>query len=157
MITNVSLVSVWVTDLDEALTFYTDILGFEARDDIRLGEDFRWVTVGHPSQPELDLHLTTPSGPLSDDLIAALKRAQAEGGVPGVGLHVDDCRKTYQDLSAKGVVFIQEPQERPYGVEALMRDNFRELVGPRRAEGVHRVRLRRCWAPLTPRRTGERS
>ena len=123
MITNVSLVSVWVTDLDDALAFYTDVLGFEARDDIMLGEDFRWVTVGHPSQPELQLHLTTPSKPLSDDLIAAMTRAQAEGGLPGVGLHVDDCRTTYQELSAKGVEFIQEPQDRPYGVEALMRDN----------------------------------
>ncbi len=123
MITNVSLVSVWVTDLDDALTFYTDVLGFEARDDVKLGEDFRWVTVGHPSQPELHLHLTTPSKPLSDDLIAALTRAQAEGGLPGVGLHVDDCRKTHEELVAKGVEFIQEPQDRPYGVEALMRDN----------------------------------
>ena len=123
MITNVSLVSVWVTDLDKALAFYTDVLGFEARDDITLGEDFRWVTVGHPSQPELQLHLTTPSKPLSDDLIAAMTRAQAEGGLPGVGLHVDDCRLTYKELSAKGVEFIQEPQDRPYGVEALMRDN----------------------------------
>jgi catechol 2,3-dioxygenase-like lactoylglutathione lyase family enzyme len=123
MITNVSLVSVWVTDLDEALAFYTDKLGFEARDDITLGEDFRWVTVGHPSQPELDLHLTTPSSPLSEDLIAAMKRAQAEGGLPGVGLHVDDCRATYRDLTEQGVEFIQEPQDRPYGVEALMRDN----------------------------------
>jgi catechol 2,3-dioxygenase-like lactoylglutathione lyase family enzyme len=123
MITNVSLVSVWVTDLDDALAFYTDILGFEARDDITLGEDFRWVTVGHPSQPELDLHLTTPSKPLSDDLIAAMTRAQAEGGLPGVGLTVDDCRATHRDLVAKGVEFIQDPQDRPYGVEALMRDN----------------------------------
>lgn len=123
MITNVSLVSVWVTDLDDALAFYTDILGFEARDDITLGEDFRWVTVGHPSQPELDLHLTTPSKPLSDDLIAAMTRAQAEGGLPGVGLTVDDCRATHRELVAKGVEFIQDPQDRPYGVEALMRDN----------------------------------
>src|ERR1700761_1687811 len=112
MITNVALVSVWVTDLDAALAFYTDVLGFEARDDIQLGEDFRWVTVGHPSQPELQLHLTTPSGPLSDDLIAALQRAQADGGLPGVGLNVDDCRRTYEELSAKGVEFIQEPAER---------------------------------------------
>src|SRR3974390_352249 len=123
MITNVSLVSVWVTDLDEALAFYADILGFEARDDIRLGEDFRWVTIGHASQPELDLHLTMPSGPLSDDLIAALKRAQAGGGLPGVGLHVDDCRKTYEELSAKGVVFIQVPQDPPAGVEPMIRAN----------------------------------
>jgi catechol 2,3-dioxygenase-like lactoylglutathione lyase family enzyme len=135
MITNVSLVSVWVTDIDAALAFYTDVLGFEARDDIQLGEDFRWVTVGHPSQPELDLHLTTPSAPLSEDLIAALKRAQAEGGLPAVGLHVEDCRATHRELVAKGVEFIQEPQERPYGVEALMRDNsgnWLVLVEPRR-------------------------
>ena len=134
MISNVSLVSVWVTDLDEALAFYTDVLGFEARENVTLGEDFRWVTVGHPSQPELFLHLTTPSKPLSDDLIAAMKRAQAEGGLPGVGLNVDDCHKTYAELVAKGVEFIQEPQDRPYGVEALMRDNSGNwivLVEPR--------------------------
>ena len=134
MISNVSLVSVWVTDLDEALAFYTDVLGFESRENVTLGEDFRWVTVGHPSQPELFLHLTTPSKPLSDDLIAAMKRAQAEGGLPGVGLNVDDCHKTYSELAAKGVEFIQEPQDRPYGVEALIRDNSGNwivLVEPR--------------------------
>jgi catechol 2,3-dioxygenase-like lactoylglutathione lyase family enzyme len=134
MITNVSLVSVWVKDLDESLAFYTDVLGFDTGDDIMLGPDFRWVTVNHPNQPELHLHLTTPSKPLSDDLIAAMQRAQAEGGLPGVGLHVDDCRQTYDDLVAKGVEFLQEPQERPYGVEALMRDNsgnWMVLVQPR--------------------------
>ena len=134
MITNVSLISVWVRDLDEALDFYVDILGFDRRDDITLGPDFRWVTVSHPSQPELQLHLTTPSPPLPDHLIEAMRRAQAEGGLPGVGLNVDDCRATYEDLVAKGVEFIQEPQDRPYGVEALMRDNsgnWLVLVEPR--------------------------
>ena len=123
MITNISLVSVWVRDIDESLAFYTDVLGFVAKDDIQLGPDFRWCTVAHPSQPELQVHLTTPSRPLSDDLIGAMTRAQAEGGLPGLGLAVDDCRKTFEELSAKGVEFVQEPEERPYGVEALMRDN----------------------------------
>lgn len=134
MITNISLVSLWVKDIDESLAFYTEVLGFEAKDDIQLGDDFRWCTVGHPSQPELQVHLTTPSKPLSDDLIAAMQRAQAEGGLPGIGLSVDDCRKTYDDLVAKGVEFIQPPAERPYGVEALMRDNsgnWMVLVEPR--------------------------
>ena len=134
MITNVSLVSVWVKDIDASLAFYTDVLGFEPGDDIRMGEDFRWCTVFHPKQPELHLHLTTPSKPLSDDMIAAMRRAQDEGGLPGVGLHVDDCRATYEDLKAKGVEFLQEPEERPYGVEALMRDNsgnWMVLVEPR--------------------------
>ena len=123
MITNVSLVSVWVTDQDEALAFYTDVLGFEVRDDVRLGPDFRWLTVGHPRQSELQLHLTTPGPPLSDELVDAMRRAQAGGGMPGVGLRVDDCRATVEDLRAKGVEFLQEPADRPYGVEAVMRDN----------------------------------
>ena len=134
MITNVSLVSVWVKDLDESLAFYTDVLGFSAGDDITLVEDFRWVTVTHPAQPELHLHLTTPSKPLSDELISAMQRAQLDGGLPGVGLHVDDCRRTVADLKAKGVEFLQEPEDRPYGVEALMRDNsgnWMVLVEPR--------------------------
>ena len=134
MITNVSIVSVWVKDIDESLAFYTDVLGFAPGDDIRLGEDFRWCTVTHPNQPELHLHLTTPSKPLSDELIEAMTRAQAQGGLPGVGMNVDDCRKTYEDLKAKGVEFLQPPEERPYGVEALLRDNsgnWMVIVEPR--------------------------
>lgn len=134
MITNISLVSVWVRDIDQSLAFYTDVLGFEAKDDLQLGPDFRWCTVVHPEQPELQIHLTTPSKPLSDDLIAAMQRAQESGGLPGIGLNVDDCRATYEALSAKGVEFIQPPEDRPYGVEALMRDNsgnWMVLVEPR--------------------------
>ena len=134
MITNISLVSVWVKDIDESLAFYTDVLGFEVGDDLQLGPDFRWCTVVHPKQPELQLHLTTPSGPLPDHLIEAMNRAQGEGGRPGGGLNVDDCRATYEELRAKGVEFLQEPEERPYGVEALMSDNSgnrMELVEPR--------------------------
>lgn len=123
MITNIALASVWVKDIEESKRFYVDVLGFAEGDDIQLGDDFRWCTVVHPTQPELHLHLTTPSKPLSDEMIEALQRAQADGGLPGVGLNVDDCRATYDDLVAKGVEFIQPPEERPYGVEALMRDN----------------------------------
>jgi glyoxalase/bleomycin resistance protein/dioxygenase superfamily protein len=47
----------------------------------------------------------------------------AKGVISGVGLHVDDCRKTFDELSAKGVTFLQEPSDRPYGVEAVLRDN----------------------------------
>lgn len=88
MITHISLVSLWVKDIDESFAFYTDVLGFVAKDDIHLGPDFRWCTVIHPRQPELQVHLTTPSRPLSDDLIAAMQRAQSEGGLPGIGLSV---------------------------------------------------------------------
>lgn len=122
-ITQVSLISVWVKDLEESLAFYTDVLGFEKGQDIRLGEDFRWLTVTHPAQPGLSLHLTTPGPPLSEELVTSINRALDEGVMPGVGLAVDDCQATYEELLAKGVTFLAEPAQRPYGVEALMRDN----------------------------------
>ncbi|HEY0719041.1 MAG TPA: VOC family protein [Streptosporangiaceae bacterium] len=89
-----------------------DHLNFEPRTDVTMGEGYRWLTIGHPSQPELEVTLM----------------------VPGLGLKVDDCRKTFAELSAKGVTFLQEPAERPYGVEAVMRDNtgnWLVLVEPR--------------------------
>ena len=123
MITNVSIVSVFVKDVDESLKFYTDVLGFEAGADVTLGDGYRWCTVVHPSQPELQVHLTVPGPPMADHLVEAIRRAQDEGGMAGVGVDVDDCRKTFEELSAKGVEFMQEPSERPYGVEAVCRDN----------------------------------
>lgn len=58
MITNISLTTVFCTDLDETRDFYVDVLGFEPGDDITFG-DYRWVTVKHPNQPGLSVHLTT--------------------------------------------------------------------------------------------------
>ena len=52
-----------------------------------------------------------------------MTRSQSDGGLNGLGMNVDDCQATYEELSAKGVEFIQKPEERPYGVEALCRDN----------------------------------
>ncbi|KRF22621.1 MULTISPECIES: VOC family protein [unclassified Phycicoccus] len=123
MITNISIVSVFVKDQDEALAFYTDVLGFEPKDDITLGDGYRWCTVVHPKQPELNVNLAVPGPPLAPEMVEAIRRAQDEGGMNGLGLSVDDCQKTYEELSAKGVEFIQPPSKRPYGTEALCRDN----------------------------------
>lgn len=88
-----------------------------------MGDGFRWVTVAHPSQPELQLTLMPPGPPLDDESAASVRRLVEKGALSAVGLAVDDCRKTYQDLAGKGVTFLQEPADRPYGVEAVMRDN----------------------------------
>ena len=66
MITNVSLVTVYVTDQDEAKKFYTEVLGFEARADATLG-DYRWVTVAIPTIAELEVTLMVPGPPLDDE------------------------------------------------------------------------------------------
>jgi catechol 2,3-dioxygenase-like lactoylglutathione lyase family enzyme len=122
MITNISLMSVFVNDIDEAKAFYTDKLGFVLKTDIKL-PDFRWCTVHHPDHPELDLQLALPGPPLDEEATAAVRRMMAKGTMHGFGIATDDCHKTFQELVAKGVEYIQEPSDRPYGVEAVLRDN----------------------------------
>jgi len=134
MITNVSLVTVFCLDQDEARDFYVGTLGFEPRTDATMGEGFRWVTVGHPSQPELEITLMLPGPPLGPEAAAFIRGQLEKGEMGGLGLRVDDCRKTFSELSAKGVTFLQEPSDRPYGIEAVMRDNsgnWLVLVEPR--------------------------
>lgn len=123
MITNVSLLTLYVTDQDAAREFYVDKLGFEARADVTMGNAFRWVTIGHPNQPELEITLMVPGPPLDVEMSDAVQRALAKGTMGGFGLTVDDCQKTYDELVGQGVEFTQPPSKRPYGVEAVMRDN----------------------------------
>ncbi len=134
MITNVSIASVFVKDVDASRAFYTDVLGFQPRDDITLGDGYRWCTVVHPSQPELQIQLAVPGPPHPPEMVAAINRALDEGTMHSLGMNVDDCQATYAELSARGVEFIQPPAERPYGVEAVCRDNsgnWMVLVEPR--------------------------
>jgi len=122
MITNISLASVFVKDVDESKRFYVDVLGFEEGEDITLG-DYRWCTVRHPTQPELQVHLALPGPPHSPEMVESIKRALDEGGMHGLGLATEDCRATAAALKEKGVEFLQDPEDRPYGVEAVLRDN----------------------------------
>jgi catechol 2,3-dioxygenase-like lactoylglutathione lyase family enzyme len=123
MITRVSLATIWVTDQDDAKAFYVDKLGFRESADVTMGDGYRWLTVCHPDQPELDLTLMCPGPPLDNEDAAAVRRLLDKGSLGAIGLATDDCRKTFEELSARGVTFIQEPADRPYGVEAILRDS----------------------------------
>jgi len=138
MITNISLVTLYVTDQDEARAFYVDKLGFTPGSDVRMGDGFRWVTVFHPDHPELEVTLMVPGPPLDDAMADAVRRALAQGSMGGFGLSTSDCHATHRELVAKGVEFLQPPSDRPYGVEALLRDNsgnWLVLVEPRPFDG----------------------
>lgn len=123
MITNVSLATIWVNDQDESKAFYIDKLGFVEATDVTMGDGYRWCTVAHPDHPELELTLMKPGPPLDDDDAAAIQHMLDKGSLSAVGLQTDDCVKTHADLVERGVEFIQEPADRPYGVEAVLRDN----------------------------------
>src|SRR5918911_797757 len=69
MITNVSLITIYVNDQDAAKDFYVNTLGFEPRDDVSMGDGFRWVTISHPNQPELEFTLMVPGPPLDEEPI----------------------------------------------------------------------------------------
>ncbi len=85
-LTKVSHMTVWVTDQDEALDFYTNKLGLEVRADQTLGEmgGFRWLTVGPADQPELEIILMVPGPPpVSADAAEQLKGLMAQGVTAG--------------------------------------------------------------------------
>ena len=120
-------VNVWVHDQDEALAFYTQKLGLELRDDITLPEmgDFRWLTVGPVGQPDVAIALIPVPGPPVFDAETSeqLKSLVAKGATGGLFFTTDDIHGTYEDLKSRGVEFSQEPEERPYGVDAGFRDS----------------------------------
>ena len=124
MINRLSHATIWVLDQDEALAFYTEKLGFEVRTDQRI-DDFRWVTVGPPGQPDLEIVLLVPGPPMMPPEAAEQINALIGKGAMGAGVFAtDDCHGTYEELTANGVEFLQEPARRSYGIEATFRDPF---------------------------------
>ncbi len=123
MITGFALVCLNVLDLDEAKTFYVDTLGFkEGIDMVRDG--FRWLTV-YPPQQDLPMMLVVPEAPVVDDETAKQLRGLIAKGYLGLGsMATDDCWATFHELKAKGVEFIEEPEDRFYGIDAAFRDPF---------------------------------
>ena len=122
----ISTAQVWVHDQDAALAFYTDKLGMEVRADATLPEmgDFRWLTVGPAGQPDIAIVLMAiPGEPVIDAETADQVRALMAKGLAGtIFLETDDCRAAFADLKARGVEFVDEPTEMPYGIDASFRD-----------------------------------
>jgi len=124
MITGMSHATVWVLDQDRALAFYTEKLGFVLGTDVDMGGGARWLAVASPKQPDLHLVLAKAAPPmLSEEDGKTIQALLAKGALGACVMRTDDVHATYEDLKAKGVEFIQEPAERPYGIEALFRDD----------------------------------
>ena len=122
----IATTQVWVHDQDVALEFYTKKLGMEVREDVTLPEmgDFRWLTVAPVGQEDVTIVLMAiPGQPVMDDRTADEVRAlMAKGFAGAVFLVTDDCQKSYEELSARGVEFTDTPEQRPYGIDCGFRD-----------------------------------
>jgi catechol 2,3-dioxygenase-like lactoylglutathione lyase family enzyme len=125
MIQRLSHVTIYVLDQDEAYDFYVNKLGFDVKMDAKMDNGFRWLTLCPKGQPDLQIVLM-PTGPSpmmdqesSDQLRDLIRKGKLGAGV----FQTADCRKTYEELKAKGVEFAQPPADRFYGIEAVMKDN----------------------------------
>ncbi|MEU0132221.1 MULTISPECIES: VOC family protein [unclassified Streptomyces] len=116
-----------VDDHDKALAFYRDVLGLEVRNDVGF-EGMRWVTVGPPSQPGVEIVLEPPladpnASPADRKVMAELL---AKGLLRGVIFSTDDCDATFERIRAAGADVLQEPIDQPYGVRDCA---FRDPAG----------------------------
>jgi catechol 2,3-dioxygenase-like lactoylglutathione lyase family enzyme len=118
---------VQVHDPDLALVFYRDVLGLELRNDVA-NEDFRWITVGAATQPDVAIVLTNYvcGTPADGDAMAALL---AKGALHGVNFRTDDLFATFEKVRASGADIVQEPTEQPWGTrDCAVRDPSGNLV-----------------------------
>jgi catechol 2,3-dioxygenase-like lactoylglutathione lyase family enzyme len=119
--------TIYVTDQEEALEFYCDKLGFEVRTDMPMTDegDVRWLTLSPKGQPDLEIILAplTP-GPMFDAEKAEQIKGLVQSGALGIGVfETDDINGDYERLSRQGVEFVSPPEERFYGIEAIVKDN----------------------------------
>ncbi|NAZ88191.1 VOC family protein [Kineococcus indalonis] len=116
-----------VDDHEAALAFYRDALGLEVRNDVAF-EGMRWVTVGAPSQPGVEIVLEPPladpgASPADREAAATLL---AKGMLRGVVFRTGDCDATFERVRAAGAEVLQEPLDQPYGVRDCA---FRDPAG----------------------------
>jgi len=117
MINRIVTVSVFVSDQDRAKAFYTDVLGFELRADAPLypGATSCWIAVTpQGAQSEIILYLPDENW---DHCRQVVGKSQA------LTLDVTDMAALHEQLKAKGVVFVQEPDMQPWGTFAMIEDS----------------------------------
>jgi catechol 2,3-dioxygenase-like lactoylglutathione lyase family enzyme len=116
--------SVLVDDQGKALKFYTEVLGFEKKQDVPLGEA-SWLTVVSPDQPTGTELLLEPDG---HPAAKPFKKALVEDGIPYTSFAVDDVQAEFDRLRSKGVRFTQEPIEMGGVTTAVFDDTCGNLI-----------------------------
>jgi catechol 2,3-dioxygenase-like lactoylglutathione lyase family enzyme len=100
-------------DPDESLGFYRDALGLEVRNDVAAG-GFRWVTLGSPDQPDVEVVLSEPHAGRSQADGDALQELLTKGNFQFV-FRTDDLDATFEKLRSSGAEVLQEPIDQPWG------------------------------------------
>ncbi|MEU5162644.1 VOC family protein [Streptomyces sp. NPDC020875] len=121
----IHVTSVFVEDQEQALRFYTDVLGFVRKNDVPLGGGARWLTVVSPEAPDGTELLLEPSG---HPAVPPYKTALVEDGIPAASFAVDDVPAEFERLRGLGVVFTQEPLTMGHVTTAVLDDTCGNLI-----------------------------
>ena len=122
---NIIANSIFVENQEEALQFYTNILGFEKKIDEPVGGGFRWLTLVSPNQPEAAQLVLEPNGnPIAGDYQQRL----FEANIPITMFGVDNVQQTYDTLTQKGVHFTVEPTTMGSAKMAIFDDTCGNLI-----------------------------
>ena len=119
------ITSVFVDDQEQALAFYTNVLGFVKKTDVPLGGGARWLTVTSRELPDGTELLLEPAG---HPAVAPYRAALNADGIPLASFSVEDVRAEHERLSAAGVQFTQPPVEMGPVVTAVFDDTRGNLV-----------------------------
>ena len=112
-------VTIVVRDYDEAIQFYTQVLGFTLVDDTDLGDGKRWVRVSPPGNSGASLLLSQAINPEQTSRIG-----NQTGGRVFLFLQTDDFLRDFPILKSRGLNFIEEPRHEPYGIVAIFEDLY---------------------------------
>ncbi|WP_243047342.1 VOC family protein [Dyella sp. RRB7] len=112
-------VALVVADYDEAIAWYTQVLGFTLLEDTDMGAGKRWVVVAPPGASETRLLLAKASTPEQRARVG-----DQTGGRVFLLLHTDDFWRDYRRMQAAGAVFCEEPREEAYGTVVVFQDLY---------------------------------
>jgi catechol 2,3-dioxygenase-like lactoylglutathione lyase family enzyme len=122
----IKLTSVPIADFDQALKFYTEVMGFQLKRDIPLGDGARWITVVSPEEPDgTELLLEPNSG---YPAMKALKESLVKDGIPYTAFQVNNIQEEYERMKNLGVQFTMEPTNMGMTTAAVLDDTCGNLI-----------------------------
>jgi predicted enzyme related to lactoylglutathione lyase len=120
----IKLTTIYVDDLDKALSFYTDVAGFVKKADFSQGP-YRWLTVASPEEPDgTELHLERNDNPAAK----AYQQAIFEQNQPAVMFFTDDCEREHERMTSAGAEFTMEPTKVTGSTIAMAKDTCGNLI-----------------------------
>jgi catechol 2,3-dioxygenase-like lactoylglutathione lyase family enzyme len=126
MIQRMSHSAIFVVDQDVAKDFYVNKCGFEVKTDATMPNGFRWLTVSPKGQPDFEVILmkVSPGPKIQEEDVDTIRELMKKGAFGAGVFETSDCKKTYEEMHAKGVEFVSPPKDQFYGIEAVFRDPF---------------------------------